>query len=75
MSRDRPACRYVKDMIARIEAVGGEVIRGRHNHFKVYYEGRWVGNLPGTPSDRRQELNDIARLRRNGLPIKKRGEQ
>jgi hypothetical protein len=66
---------YVKEMIRRVEEAGGEIQRSRRGHYKVYLEGRLIGSLPATPSDRRTELNDIAMLRRNGLPIAKRRER
>lgn len=65
---------YIKDMIRRVEEAGGEIRRSRRGHFKVYLEGRLIGSLPSTPGDRRTELNDIAMLRRNGLPIAKKRE-
>lgn len=76
MSRRKAPSAYTRDMIHRIEEAGGEVRPGRRGgHWKVYYEGRLIASLPATPSDWRSELNDIAQMRRAGLPIAKRKDR
>ena len=73
MSR-RIATPYVREMQRRIEEAGGEVRRSKSGHYKIYFEGRLIASLPATPSDWRSERNDIAQMRRAGLPIAKRKE-
>lgn len=41
----------------------------RRAHFKVYRDGKLISTLSNTPSDPRSRLNEIARLRRAGIPI------
>ena len=75
MSR-RIATPYVREMRRRIEEAGGEVRPSRRGgHWKIYFEGRLIASLPATPSDWRTELNDIAQMRRAGLPIAKRKDK
>lgn len=74
MSR-RIATPYIREMQRRIEEAGGEVRPSRRGgHYKIYFEGRLIASLPSTPSDWRSERNDIAQMRRAGLPIAKRKE-
>ncbi|QGH75331.1 HicA-like toxin [Mycobacterium phage Quesadilla] len=73
--RKRAARKETRRLLREIERAGGEVRphQGRPGHFKVYVDGEYIGGIAGTPSDRRAFANDIARLRRNGLPITSKG--
>ena len=62
----------VRDLVAAVVAVGGEVKHCR-GHFKVYVGGALTTTLPGTPSDPRSLKNAIAHLRRAGLPLTTKG--
>ncbi|AYP70068.1 HicA-like toxin [Mycobacterium phage CRB2] len=73
--KKRAARKETRELLAHIEAAGGEVRphQGRPGHFKVYVDGVYIGGIAGTPSDRRAMANDIARLRRAGLKIDSKG--
>ena len=62
-------------LLEQIELAGGTVepCRNRSGHWKVFFQGRYIGGLSGTPSDHRGTRNDIARLRRAGLPLTSKG--
>lgn len=53
---------------------GYELAVSGKSHFAVYSGDKRVGMLACTPSDYRSGLNDIAALRRNGVPIPHKGE-
>ena len=67
--------RDTRALLRAIEAAGGEVkpCRSRSGHYKVYLEGRLIGTIAGTPSEYRSRKNDIANLRRAGLPLTSKG--
>ncbi|UJQ86604.1 HicA-like toxin [Mycobacterium phage PenguinLover67] len=73
--RKRAARKETRRLLREIERAGGEVVahQGRPGHFKVYVDGEYIGGIAGTPSDRRAMANDIARLRRGGLPLDSKG--
>lgn len=64
-----------RELLNAIVAAGGTVepCRNRTGHYKVFYRGRYIGGLAGTPGDWRGRANDIARLRRGGLNITTKG--
>lgn len=54
---------------------GYQLVQPRRNsHFFVYAGETRVGTLASTPSDWRSVRNDIGTLRRNGVPIPRKGE-
>jgi hypothetical protein len=63
----------VRKLIDAITAAGGEVRPTNNCHYQVYVEGQLVATLAGTPSEYRGLKNDIARLRRAGLPLTSKG--
>lgn len=71
----RASKKDTRKLLDAIRAAGGTVEphRGKDGHFKVYLDGRYIGGIAGTPSDRRARANDIARLRRGGLNITSKG--
>lgn len=73
--RTKGSCKQARDLIKVIERLGAVVKPhcSLTGHWKVYLDGRYIGGLAGTPSDRRAWANDIARLRRGGLAIDTKG--
>lgn len=70
----RGARKEIRQLLKNIELAGGEVRQGgTTGHFKVYRDGLYIGGLVSTPSSSRSMANDIARLRRNGLPVDSKG--
>lgn len=69
------ARKETRRLLEAIEAAGGvvEPCSNRSGHWKVFLDGRYIGGLAGTSSDWRGRQNDIARLRRNGLPLNTKG--
>lgn len=59
----------VGDLIARCRAAGAEVEATAGGHYKVKVDGKVVGGIPGTPSDRRWLANARADLRRAGVNL------
>lgn len=65
----------LRRILDAIEAAGFTVDRTSRGHWLVRdTEGRAVTTLAGTPSDHRSWMNAIARLRRAGVPIRRKGE-
>jgi hypothetical protein len=61
--------RFHKDLrpiVDELRSNGYEVVPGG-KHFLVTKSGKRIATLPGTPGDRRDMLNNRARLRRLGL--------
>lgn len=71
----RAARKEVRQLLDAITAAGGvlEPHRSRTGHFKVFLNGTYIGGVAGTASDWRTRANEIARLRRGGLPITSKG--
>lgn len=69
------ARKEIRELLGQIEAAGGTVKPScnKPGHFKVYLDGRFIGGISGTPSDYRSTKNEIARLRRRGLPLNSKG--
>ncbi|AYD82070.1 HicA-like toxin [Mycobacterium phage Saguaro] len=71
----RAGNKETRRLLREITKAGGEVRphSSKQGHFKVYLDGKYIGGIPGSPSDRRAFANDIARLRRGGLPLNSKG--
>ena len=60
----------VRDLIRRIEAAGGRVVRcKRSTHMKVYLGPKLIGTLGSTPGDHRAIKNTISDFRKRGLDL------
>lgn len=56
-------------LVRAIRRAGGRVVQARSGHFKVYWEGRYVGSLPVSSSDVRAIHNAKSHFRKQGLPV------
>lgn len=50
--------------IEQLREMGCEVVLSRRNHFRVTLNGRFVGQLPGTPHDPRCGMLSVYAIRR-----------
>ncbi|AXN53362.1 HicA-like toxin [Mycobacterium phage Thonko] len=69
MARFRCGSKDTRELVSRIVAAGGTVEHKRSGHIAVYLDGRFVGQIASSPSDHRTVLNQVSRLRRNGLAL------
>lgn len=53
--------------------LGCEVVLTRKSHFKVTYEGKFVGTLAGTPHSEKAGLARLSHIRRNIARIQEKG--
>lgn len=73
-SRKQATGPELRRLLKAIRQAGGEVEQcKRRNHWKVYYNDQVIGVLSCSPSDWRGYRNEIARLRRAGLPLTRQG--
>lgn len=66
--RQRGSSKDLRAILDQIEEAGGRP-RYCKGHWKVYYQGKFIGTVCSTPSDWRSWKNDIATLKRRGLPL------
>jgi len=56
-------------LLNEIRAAGGDVVRGRRGHWKVYVGGAMIASVSVSASDHRGMRNARATLRRAGLKL------
>ncbi|MFE1785623.1 hypothetical protein ACFW9F_24380 [Streptomyces sp. NPDC059506] len=61
------ANKEVRQLLKKLARQGFDVELTRNGHYKVYWDGRFVGTLAGTPSDHRSLKNSVANLKRAGF--------
>lgn len=59
----------VKQFIQRVKAVGVEVKPQANGHWRMLYQGSFVGTLPATPGDGRWRENAITAMRLLGVDL------
>jgi hypothetical protein len=57
-------------MRRQLEDQGCEIRVSGGNHYKIYFNGKFVATMPNSPGDHRGLLNQRSQLRRLGFIIK-----
>lgn len=65
--------RETRKLLDACRAAGARVEASRNGHYKVYWRGQFAATIASTPSEYRGRKNDIANLRRVGVPITTKG--